>query len=68
MGGSNASGLELLNDSPFSDDLDHISDCFDKTTKPRFRNSVDPQYVKFGSARDNDLDCGIRFGQLKLTG
>jgi hypothetical protein len=59
---------KLLNDSPFSDDLDHISDCFDKTTKPRFRNSVDPQYVKFGSARDNDLDCGIRFGQLKLTG
>jgi len=66
--GSNSSASDLLNDSPFADDVDLISECFDKTTKPRFRNSLDPQYIKFGSARDNDPNCGIRFGQLKLTG
>ena len=25
-------------------------------------------YVKFGSTRDNDESCNIRFGQLKLMG
>jgi len=64
---ADSSNPEFLAGSQFVDDLDHISDCFDRTTKPRFRNSLDPQYVKFGSARDNDLDYGIRFGQLKLT-
>jgi len=59
---------DLLADSPFIDDLDHITDCFDKTTKPRFRNEADPQYIKFGGTRDNDQICGIRFGQLKIAG
>jgi len=57
-----------LNDSPFLDDLDHIILCFDKTTKLRFRNAEEPQYVKFGSTRDNDESYNIRFGQLKLIG
>ena len=59
---------ELLNDSRFVDDVDDITDCFDKTTKPRFRNPSDPQFVKFGSRQDNDPGCGIRFGQVKLAG
>ena len=59
---------ELLVDSPYLDDLDNISDCFDKTTKTRFRNASEPQYVKFGSTRDNDASCNIRFGQLKVSG
>jgi len=59
---------ELLSDSPFLDDLEHICNCFDKTTKPRFRNAADPQYIKFGAARDNDPTYGIRFGQLKVAG
>lgn len=58
----------LLTGSPFFDDLDHITECFDKTTKPRFRNESDPQYIKFGGTRDNDQNHGIRFGQLKLAG
>jgi hypothetical protein len=49
-------------------DLDNIVEWFDKTTKLRFRNSDEPQYVKFGGARDNDRNCNIRFGQLKLLG
>jgi hypothetical protein len=60
--------LGYLTDSPFHDDLDHIVLCFDKTTKLRFRKAEEPQYVKFGSTRDNDESCNIRFGQLKLMG
>jgi len=58
----------LLSESKFEEDLEHIVRCFDKTTKPRFRNAEEPQYVKFGSTRDNDQEAGIRFGQLKLSG
>jgi len=60
--------VDLLADSPFIDDLEHIVRCFDKTTKLRFRNSGEFSYVKFGSTRDNDPTCNIRFGQLKLSG
>jgi len=42
--------------------------CFDKTTKLRFRDSKDFQYIKFGSTRDTDEKYNIRFGQLKLQG
>ena len=59
---------DLLKGSSFADDLDHITNCFDRTTKPRFRSIKDPQYIRFGSARDNDSKCGIRFGQLKIAG
>ncbi|KAF9476870.1 hypothetical protein BDN70DRAFT_881863 [Pholiota conissans] len=57
-----------LAESPFADDIEHIVRCFDKTTKLRFRNAEEPQYVKFGSTRDNDPSYNIRFGQLKLLG
>ncbi|KAG6888221.1 hypothetical protein C0995_009757 [Termitomyces sp. Mi166 len=58
----------FLRDSAFADNVDHITRCFDKTIKLRFRNMKDPQYIKFGSARDKDLSLGIRSGQLKLDG
>ncbi|KAG6816742.1 hypothetical protein H0H87_003331 [Tephrocybe sp. NHM501043] len=58
----------LLEGSKFSDDVDDIARCFDITTKLRFRNAKEPQYIKFGSARDKDLSLGIRGGQLKLQG
>lgn len=58
----------FLANSDFSGDIDHIVECFDKTTKPRFRASDTTQYIKFGSARDNDLDYNIRLGQLRLEG
>ncbi|KAF8901908.1 hypothetical protein CPB84DRAFT_1708063 [Gymnopilus junonius] len=59
---------KFLSESDFLDDLDAIVENFDKTTKVRFRNAGDPQYIKFGSTRDNDPHCNIRFGQLKLSG
>ena len=60
--------LGYLRDSPFLDDLEHIVRCFDKTTKLRFRNTEEPEYIKFGSTRDNDKNYNIRLGQLKLMG
>jgi hypothetical protein len=60
--------VEFLAESDFLEDLDHIVSCFDKTTKLRFKNADEPQFVKFGSNRDNDEDCNIRYGQLKILG
>ena len=60
--------IGFLAESDFLEDLDHIVQCFDKTTKLRFRSTDEPQFVKFGSTRDNDECCGIRYGQLKMTG
>ncbi|KIJ93872.1 hypothetical protein K443DRAFT_377127 [Laccaria amethystina LaAM-08-1] len=59
---------EFLSKSIFLEDLDDIVLCFERTVKPCFRNSEKPQFIKFGSARDNDASCNIRFGQLKLAG
>jgi len=59
---------EKLAKSEFIGDIDHIVRCFDRTTKLRFRGSTEAQYVKFGSARDTDQLCNIRFGQLKING
>jgi hypothetical protein len=60
--------IDYLQESPFLADLDNIIECFDKTTKLRFRNPDEPQYIKFGGTRDNDPNFNIRFGQLKLLG
>ncbi|KAF9465196.1 hypothetical protein BDZ94DRAFT_1307345 [Collybia nuda] len=58
----------LLRGSKFSDDVDNITSCFDKTTKLTFRNMSEPQFVRFGSARDKDPKVNIRLGQLRLLG
>ena len=60
--------LDYLSNSRFLEDLYHIVHCFDETTKLRFKNAEEPGYVKFGSTRDKDEKCNIRFGQLKLMG
>ena len=60
--------IGFLAASDFLDDLDHIVSCFDNTTKLRFRSTDEPQFVKFGSTRDNDENCNIRYGQLKMRG
>ncbi|CAA7263111.1 unnamed protein product [Cyclocybe aegerita] len=58
----------LLGRVPYLDDIEHIVECFDDTTKIRFKSDTKPQYIKFGSTRDNDATYNIRFGQLKLDG
>ncbi|PBK65457.1 hypothetical protein ARMSODRAFT_1006578 [Armillaria solidipes] len=57
-----------LKNSKYYDDLGHITECFDKSTKLRFKDSAEPAFVKFGSLRDKDFACDIRSGQLKLKG
>ncbi|KAF8885945.1 hypothetical protein BD779DRAFT_1611821 [Infundibulicybe gibba] len=59
---------ELLEESKYTDDVDHIAECFDKSTKLRFKDANEPAFIKFGSHRDRDTDLGIRAGQLQLKG
>ncbi|KAF9222351.1 hypothetical protein BS17DRAFT_818684 [Gyrodon lividus] len=48
--------------------LYQMTEVFDKTTKLRFRDEKEPQYIKFGTVRDKDPEYDIRSGQLKLSG
>ncbi|KIM58504.1 hypothetical protein SCLCIDRAFT_128105 [Scleroderma citrinum Foug A] len=48
--------------------VEQMANIFDKTTKLRFRNAGDPQYIKFGTIRDKDPENDIRAGQLKIPG
>ncbi|KZP18863.1 hypothetical protein FIBSPDRAFT_744893, partial [Athelia psychrophila] len=50
------------------EDLNNLVDCFDKSTKLRFRNQEEPSYIRFGGVRDKDPAVGIRSGQLKMPG
>ncbi|KAF8132019.1 hypothetical protein EV363DRAFT_1479998 [Boletus edulis] len=50
------------------DVVQQMKEIFDKTTKLRFRDAGDPQYIKFGTVRDKDPQYDIRSGQLKLAG
>lgn len=43
-------------------------ESFEKIGKPTFRDERDRTYIRFGSMRDDDLDAGIRGGQLILDG
>ncbi|KAF8989887.1 hypothetical protein BDQ17DRAFT_1372600 [Cyathus striatus] len=59
---------DLFRGSKFADDVPIMAEKFDKTTKLSFKDDKDPQYIKFGTARDRELSLGIRAGQLKLSG
>ena len=50
------------------EDLAAFSQKFDEGVKRVFSNEEAPQYVKFGSPRDNDPRCGIKAGRLTLIG
>ncbi|KAJ2912888.1 hypothetical protein MD484_g7536, partial [Candolleomyces efflorescens] len=59
---------EYLCDSDYHEELENIVRSFDKSTKIRFNNDQQPQFIRFGGTRDNDPAYNIRFGQLKLSG
>ncbi|KAG6819894.1 hypothetical protein H0H93_007607 [Arthromyces matolae] len=59
---------ERLQKSPFSQDIQYIASCFDKTTKLRFSDVNEPQYIRFGRPRDNYEKLGIMAGRIKLSG
>ena len=50
------------------EDLDVFSQRFDEGVKRVFSKDQATQYVKVGSLRENDPDCGIKAGRLMLTG
>lgn len=54
--------------SRFIEDLEQITNCFDKGTKLRFKSPDEPAYIKFGGMRDKDPNVDIRSGQMKLAG
>ncbi|KAF8160149.1 hypothetical protein K438DRAFT_1921672 [Mycena galopus ATCC 62051] len=56
-----------LEGSKYADDVDHIRECFDKTTKLRFRNTDKWSYIKFGRHSDKDEALNISSGQMKLS-
>ncbi|SJL14089.1 uncharacterized protein ARMOST_17544 [Armillaria ostoyae] len=57
-----------LKGSQYEGEAELIADCFDKTTKHRFRSANEPGYIKFGTMRDTDTRLDIRSGQLRLAG
>jgi len=61
---------EKLKGSKFDtpEDLAAFAQKFDEGVKRVFSSDQAPQYVKFGSPRDNDPRCGIKAGRLTLTG
>ena len=60
----------MFANSKFSNDLDikAMLDAFDKTAKPTFKDSAEKSFVKFGSLRYKDPNCGIKNGQFALEG
>ncbi|KAI6030475.1 hypothetical protein F5J12DRAFT_294005 [Pisolithus orientalis] len=60
----------LLANSKYGDEetLKRMADELDKTTKLQFRDASKPQYIRFGTIRDKELQYNIRSGQLKLSG
>jgi len=61
---------EKLRGSRFDtpDDLAIFSQRFDEGVKKVFSNNQTPQFVRFGSLRDNDPRYGIKGGRLTLAG
>ncbi|PBK82157.1 hypothetical protein ARMGADRAFT_1171031 [Armillaria gallica] len=57
-----------LKRTKFAKEAEHIAQCFDKTTKLRFKVANEPAYIHFGGMRDKDPKLNIIMGKLKLTG
>ena len=49
-------------------DLAAFAWSFDTGLKVCFSDNSKLQFVKFGSLRDNDTNCGVKFGKLCLSG
>ncbi|PFH47369.1 hypothetical protein AMATHDRAFT_67869 [Amanita thiersii Skay4041] len=60
--------MQKLQGSRYRDDVDHMTNIFDRSTKLSFRNPASPAFIRFGTARDKDLTVDIKSGQMKLSG
>jgi hypothetical protein len=63
-------GTDMLCKSRYNsrEDVDQISEAFDKSTKLSFKDPKEASFIKFGTWRDTDATVNIKFGQLKLMG
>jgi len=61
---------ERFKNSKFDNDQDlaAFTESFDAGLKRTFSNNSKPQFVKFGSLRDTDGHCGVKYGRLSLQG
>ncbi|OSX61856.1 hypothetical protein POSPLADRAFT_1145484 [Postia placenta MAD-698-R-SB12] len=59
-----------LKDSAYGneEDIRTMLECFEKSTKPIFKDASETSYIRFGSMSCNDPAVGIRRGQLVLAG
>ncbi|KAJ7057214.1 hypothetical protein C8F01DRAFT_1061528 [Mycena amicta] len=57
-----------LRNSKYFGVVAEIAECFDQTTKLKFRNPEEFSYIKFGTLRDQDPAFNIVNGQMKLPG
>ena len=62
--------LTKLKKSKFDNeqDLAAFTESFDTGLKEAFSDNNKPQFVKFGSLRDNDARCSVKSRKLSLTG
>ncbi|KAF8333720.1 hypothetical protein F5887DRAFT_993201 [Amanita rubescens] len=61
---------EMLQESRYGkpEDMELVTRYFDKTTKPRFKSSSMPYFVRIGRPSENDPQFNIRNGSVKLDG
>ncbi|KAJ3535906.1 hypothetical protein NMY22_g6268 [Coprinellus aureogranulatus] len=59
---------DLLSDSRFVDDVDTLTQRFDRNTKHVFRKEDEPHHIQFGNHRDRDASLNIRGGRLTVSG
>jgi len=48
--------------------INHITHCFDETTKRLFKSLDDVSYIQFGSPAETEAGLGIQRGKMKLSG
>jgi len=49
-------------------DIRAFTENFDTGLKEIFSENSKPHFVRFGSARDNDANCGVKSGRFTLQG
>ncbi|KAJ7059899.1 hypothetical protein C8F01DRAFT_206812 [Mycena amicta] len=57
-----------LRNSKYHADIAEITECFDQSTKLKFRSPNEFSYIRFGTLRDKDPAFNITNGQMKLSG
>ncbi|KAF6748669.1 hypothetical protein DFP72DRAFT_555314 [Ephemerocybe angulata] len=58
----------LLKATRFEEDVDTLTQIFDRTTKLGFRKDDQPYHIQFASNREKEPALNIRAGRLKLEG